>query len=294
MDDKYIRFGFDRVLNVEKLITVFYVEFSRNFKFDGESHNFWEMVYVDRGEILCTANERSFVLKGGELTFHKPNEFHALSSNGGSAPNVSIITFECTSRAMKYFEGKIFPLSSEERAMLSLLFREALSAYQMVDKRNPLIQRLEKTENPPFGSSQMTKNLLEIFLISLHRNTDVLSKKNRYQYKVNGIDIPYQVKEIIDLLHASVYKKLTVTDIARELGKSVSSIKSLFELYRPGGIMNYYNSLKIEEAKRLIRRGEHNFSEIASLLQFDTPQYFSICFRRYERMSPQEYKRSIL
>ena len=178
--------------------------------------------------------------------------------------------------------------------MLSLLFREALSAYQMVDKRNPFIQRLEKTENSPFGSSQMTKNLLEVFLISLHRNTDVFAKKNRYQYKVDGIDIPYQVKEIVDLLHASVYKKLTVTDIARELGKSVSSVKSLFELYRPGGIMNYYNFLKIEEAKRLIRRGEHNFSEIASLLQFDTPQYFSICFKRYERMSPQEYKGSIL
>ena len=294
MSDNYIRFGFDKVINIEKLITVFYMEFSKDFKFDGESHDFWEMVYIDRGEMLCTADERSFVLKGGELTFHKPNEFHSLSSHGSTAPNVSIITFECKSAAMKYFAGKIFRPSSEERAILSLLFREALSAYEMVDKRNPLIQKLKKIENPPFGGSQMTKNLLEVFLISLHRSTDVLAKRKRYQYKVDGIDIPYQVKELVDLLHASVYKKLTVGDIARELGKSVSTVKGLFELYRQGGIMNYYNSLKIEEAKRLIRRGEYNFSEIASLLQFDTPQYFSICFRRYARMSPQEYKRSIL
>ena len=178
--------------------------------------------------------------------------------------------------------------------MLSLLFSEALSAYQMVDKRNPLVQRLQKTENPPFGSSQMTKNLLEAFLISLHRSTDAFAKRSRYQYKINGIDIPYGVKEIIDTLAASVYKKLTVEQLARELGKSVSSVKSLFAQYRSGGIMNYYNSLKIEEAKRLIREGKHNISQIASALQFDTPQYFSICFRRYARMSPQEYKRSIL
>ena len=65
MNDKYIRFGFDKVLNVEKLITVFYMEFSKDFKFEGESHDFWEMVYIDRGEMLCRADERSFVLKGG-------------------------------------------------------------------------------------------------------------------------------------------------------------------------------------------------------------------------------------
>lgn len=294
MEDKFIRYGFDKVFNVEKLITVFYMEFSKDFRFGGEWHDFWEMVYIDKGEMICTADKREFVLKSGELVFHKPNEFHAIRSGENSAPNLSIITFECKSRAMKHFEGKIFPLTGEERALLSLLFREGLSTYRMADKNNPLIQKLEKIENPPFGGSQMTKNLLEIFLISLSRNTDVLAKRSRYQYKVNGVDIPYPVKEILDLLEKNVYGKLTVTDVANGLGKSVSTVKNLFSLYRGGGIMSYYNYLKIEEAKRLIREGEHNFAEIASLLQFDTPQYFSICFRRYERMSPIEYKKSIL
>jgi hypothetical protein len=67
--DKYLRFGFDRVIIVEKLITVFYMEFSKNFAFEGESHDFWELVYVDRGEILCTGGERSFVLKAARLRF---------------------------------------------------------------------------------------------------------------------------------------------------------------------------------------------------------------------------------
>lgn len=58
--------------------------------------------------------------------------------------------------------------------------------------------------------------------------------------------------------------------------------------------MHYYNFLKIEEAKRLIREGNCNFGQIATLLQFDTPQYFSMCFKRFVHMSPQEYKKSIL
>lgn len=294
MKDNFIRYSFDKVLNVEKLITLFYAEFSKDFTYEGERHDFWEMVYVDRGEVICTADKRKFELKNGELTFHKPNEFHAIRAGGNSAPNVSIITFQCKSRVMHDFEGKIFRPTAEEKALLSMLFREGLSAYQLVDKNNPLLQKLIKLEGAPFGSSQMTKNLLEIFLISLHRNTDVLTKKSRYHYKVGGISIPFQVKEIVDLLEKNIYGRLTVEDVAKELGKSVSSVKNLFAMYREGGIMRHYNRLKIEEAKKLIREGNLNFTQIAAQLQFDTPQYFSICFKRFVHMSPQEYKKSIL
>ena len=290
----FIKHRFDKVINIEKLITVFYMEFSKDFVNDGEQHDFWEMVYIDRGEALCTGGKRKFVLKSGELTFHKPNEFHAIRAAGDTAPNVSIITFECKSRAMRYFEGKIFPLGGEEKALISMLFREGISTYTLVDPKNPLLQQMQRLEDAPFGSSQMTKNLLEIFLIRLHRKEGAFAKKSRYHYKVNGIDIPFPVKEILDLLQKNVYGSLSIADIARHLGKSESTVKNLFSLYQSGGIMHYYNFLKIEEAKRLIREGNCNFGQIATLLQFDTPQYFSMCFKRFVHMSPQEYKKSIL
>jgi len=294
MKDNFIRHGFEKVFNVEKIITVFYMEFSKDFRYDGERHDFWEMVYIDRGEMICTADKRQFVLKGGELTFHKPNEFHNLSGNASAAPNVSILTFECRSKAMKDFEGKIIRLSAEEKALLSMLFEEGISAFRLVDEKNPLLQQLKKVQNAPFGSSQMTKNLLEIFLIKLHRNKDVLSKRKRYNYKVNGVEIPHDVKEILDVLENNLYNRLTVRDVARAVSKSVSTVKNLFALYKPNGIMRYYNYLKIEEAKKLIREGKYNFTQISELLGFDTPQYFSGCFKRFTRMSPLEYKNSII
>lgn len=293
MKDNITRISFDKVLNVEKIITIFYMELSKSFHYDGESHDFWEMVYIDKGEMVCTADHRRYILKNGEMTFHKPGEFHNLSGNNDVAPNVSIITFECKSRAMKHFEGKIFKLNSEEKTLLSTLFSEGLSAYELEDKRNPLLQRLKKITPSPFGSSQMTKNLLEIFLIKLYRNTDVVTQKMRESYLIDGIDIPYNVKEIIDFLKNNLYGKLTVLDVAKHLGKSESSIKMLFSQYRNGGIIKYYNSLKIKEARRLIREGKLNMTQIADLLGFDNPQYFSKCFKMFTNMTPSEYKRSI-
>ena len=294
MKDNFIRHGFSSVFRVEKLITIFYMELSKDFYYEGESHDFWEMVYIDKGEMLCTADKSQFILKSGELTFHKPNEFHNLSGNKNTAPNVSILTFECKSREMKQFEGKIFRLDAEEKALLSMLFAEGLSCFQLEDPNNPLLQRLEKLPDAPFGSEQMVKNLLEIFFIKLHRHKETVTKKSRLNYRVNGINVPTEVKKILDYIDQSLYERLSISVIANAMGKSESTIKSLFSLYQTGGIINYCNGLKIKEARKLIREGNYNFAQISNLLHFDTPQYFSKCFKKYTKMTPSEYQRSII
>lgn len=295
MSDNFIqKVSFDKVFNIDKIITIFYMELAKNFYHDGESHDFWEMVYIDKGEMICTADKNRFVLKSGEMTFHKPNEYHNLSGDNSVAPNVSIITFECRNKAMEYFEGKIFRLDPEEKLMLSMIFTEGLSCYRLTDENNPLVQKIEKIENAPFGSSQMTKNLLEIFLIKLCRHTDIVTKKMRTSYVIDGVDVPYNIKEILDFLNNNVYGKITVGDVAKMVGKSESTVKQLFSRYRKNGIMKYYNSLKIKEAKRLIREDKYNLTQISDMLHFDNPQYFSRCFKTFAKMTPTEYKKSIM
>ena len=294
MKDNFTRLSFEKIFNVDKIITIFYMELSKNFYYEGEKHDFWEMVYIDKGEMICTADDKRFVLKSGEMTFHKPNEFHNLSGDSSVAPNVSILTFECKSRAMKHFEGKIFRLNAEEKSLLSTLFSEGLSCYQLEDARNPLLQKLKVIEPSPLGSSQMTKNLLEIFLIKLCRNTDVVTKEMRQSYVIDGVDVPYNVMEILDYLKEHIYGKVTIRGLAKHLDKSESTVKQLFAQYRDGGIIRYYNALKIKEARKLIREGKYNMTQISDMLQFDNPQYFSKCFKAVTNMTPSEYKASIM
>ena len=294
MLDNFVRHSFSSVFKVDKIITMFYMELSKDFYYDGESHDFWEMVYIDKGEMVCTADKSKFTLKSGELTFHKPNEFHNLSGNQNTAPNVSIITFECKSREMKHFEGKIFRLDAEEKAFFSMLFSEGLSCFKLVDTLNPLLQKLEKIPDAPLGSEQMVKNLLEIFLIKLRRHKETITKKSRRNYHINGMDIPRDVKEILDYIDEHIYEKLNVHAIAKALGKSESTVKNLFSIYHSGGIMQYCNAQKIKEAKKLIREDRYNFAQIATMLHFDTPQYFSKSFKKFAKMTPSEYKQSII
>ena len=295
MEDKITNFGFQKIFNVSNIITMFYMELPKNFSYGGEKHDFWEMIYIDKGEVICTAGENRFTLKSGEMAFHKPNEYHNHSGNNTVAANISILTFQCHSKAMRHFENMIFRLTAEEKALLSALFTEGLSCFSLKDPTNPLLPDNMCLNSPqPFGGSQMIKNLLEIFLIRLCRNQDTLPKAMRQNIVIDGMDVPYSVKEILYYLQNNVYGSITVADVAKAVGKGESTVKKIFALYRKNGMMKHYNGLKIKEAKKLIREGRYNITQISDLLCFDTPQYFCKCFKASTNMTPTEYKRSIV
>lgn len=292
--DNFIKHSLPPVLQIKTLITVFYMELSKDFSYEGEQHDFWEMVYIDKGNMLCTTDKNQFTLKSGEVTFHKPNEYHNLSGDGKTAPYVSILTFECDSPAIEQFDGKILRLNAEEKRLLSMLMSEGLSCFEMEQPDNPLIQNLRILPDAPFGGLQTVKNLLEIFLISLYRHTDSLSKQSRQFIHIDGVDVSFEIKELLDILQNNLYGRLTIGEIARQVGKSESTVKTLFHRFHPGGIIQYYNALKIQEAKHLIRENRHTLSQIAELLCYDSAQYFSKCFRDATHMTPSEYKKSIM
>ena len=294
MKDNSTRIGFERLFNVTELFTIFYMELSNHFSNEGERHNYWELIYVDKGELLCSTQDKRFLLKSGDMTFHKPGEYHSHTGSSSTAPNVSVISFACKSPAMKQLEGKIFRLSAQEKSLLSTLFAEGIACYRLADEHDPLRHALRPVSPAPLGGSQMIKNILEQFLILLCRSTDAVEKDTRQSFVIDGVDVPYDVKELLDYLNDHIYGSITIADLARHLDRSQSSVKQLFARYRPGGVIRFYNALKIREARRLIREGRYNMAQIADMLRFDSPQYFSKCFRQVTNMTPSQYKASIL
>ena len=87
MRPAYVKTKPQTLFSVSRIVTIHYYEFDRRFVFGGESHDFWEVVYVDKGEITAVAEETPHVLKHGDIIFHKPDEWHTLYANGEIAAN---------------------------------------------------------------------------------------------------------------------------------------------------------------------------------------------------------------
>ena len=112
-------------LHITQIITIHYFEYTNTYHFHGESHDFWEFLCVDKGEVTVTAGEKKLTLQQGQIIFHEPNEFHNVQANGKIAPNLVVISFSCDSSCMKQFCNLITTISETEKTFLDQIISEA-------------------------------------------------------------------------------------------------------------------------------------------------------------------------
>lgn len=280
-------------LQIEKIFTIHYFEYMNDFSFSGESHNFWEFLCVDKGEVIVTAGNRQLSLKKDDVIFHQPEEFHALHSNGKIAPNLVVISFECTSPFMNFFAGRIMNVTESERNLLAQIILEARELFDTpID--DPYVTRMDRVEKPPFGCEQMIKIHLEQFLLQLARRYG-----NRYQHPKKSRAL--NQKSDSDDLHARILNYLetrldtqvTIEQICRDNLIGRSQLQKLFRDKNNCGIIHCFSAMKIDAAKEMIRTQKLNFTQIADTLGYTSVHYFSRQFKKLTGMTPSEYASSI-
>ncbi|MBQ7037398.1 MAG: AraC family transcriptional regulator [Clostridia bacterium] len=278
-----------RIFNISDIYTVHYFEYEKNYAFKGESHDFWEIVYVDKGEIEIDMGDEKHVLSQGHAVFHQPNEYHNLRANGIVAPNLVIISFSCKSPAMDFFRKRILPISDIEKHLLATIVKEATRSFSS-PLDNTFLEKLERRKEESLGSEQMISLSLEHLLISLHRNFDGIRRISSTLKQGPDQDL---LGNVLSFLQENICEKLTFSDITKAANTSPTTLKTLFKEQVGEGVMTHFTKMKFAVAKTMIREGNYNISQIASHLGFDTIHLFSRRFKQIEGMSPTEYGRSV-
>lgn len=285
----YIKTQLKNLINVTKIVTIHYYEFDKNFSFAGESHDFWEMVYVDKGQVVVKSEKNEIVLTQGDVIFHEPNEFHAIKA-WNSEPNFFVISFVCNSPAMVYFKKFHTKLNKILKPFISAIIQESEATY-VIPKNNPDLKMLTKKENAIIGGEQLIKTYLEQLLILLIRD---ITKAEKMEVLLSKESMQNHLIVAIKAFVESNYeKRFQIADICNELGYSKSYLCKLFQEQTGNTIADYAVRRKISHAKQLIRENNLNFSQISEKLSFDNPQYFSRVFKRITKMSPTEFKQTL-
>lgn len=288
---KYCITPVEDMISIKGIVTIHYFEFASNYVFQGEKHDFWEFLYVDKGEVEITADVKGYKLQKGDIVFHKPNEFHSVWANGRIAPNIIVVSFECRSPRMDFFENKILALSAQSRNILAEILKEGRNTFKnnFSGPYNKLIKRsTEKT-----CSEQLVKIYLELLLLQIMREDNSVQNKDRLYSAAKERVEEDTINNIIDYMENNTCKCLSFNDICSKFYMGKTRLKTMFKAACGMGVMEYFMDLKIDEAKRLIREGKKNFTEISQDLSFNSLYYFSRCFKKHTGMTPTEYAASI-
>ena len=286
-----------QVIKIDWIIMVHYFEYTAELAFSGESHNFWEFVYVVDGSVLIEADGAPHILKKGEVIFHQPNGFHTIRSYNGSCPKLIIISFVSDSPAMDEFRHKQVTVNPEDSKLLVNLLKEAQRAFS-TKLHTPMDNAyLTSNQDAPFGSEQLVGLYLQHFLICLirHSNPEILSHTSTFRF---DSQLPHsqnpRVEETIQLLSHNITRPLQMRDICYTIGISRSRLQQLFNLEFQCGVMEFFLRLKATAAKQMLLQKDSNITDIAEELGFSSPAYFSAFFKKYFGCTPSQYRKATL
>ena len=133
---KYYKYKIENLLLISKIVTIHYFELRSGFRSIGESHDFWEMVYADKGTVICELDDERVVIKEGEVIFHKPNEYHTHLTPEDAGASIFIISFVCKSEAVHFFENKKMTLGKDLLKYIYMLIEESRITFDLRDTSN--------------------------------------------------------------------------------------------------------------------------------------------------------------
>ena len=270
---------------------IYYFEFGKDFSHPPERHDYWEMVYVDSGKVNAITNGKARTLSQGEVIFHRPGELHAHVSNKKDPNCMLVISFATKSPAMRFFHRKIFMLDKTAKTLLTLFIGEARGALGSIpsDYANPQI--------PDFRAHTTSLQLLECylteFLLILRRRATDDSAAIKLTSDSRELAESSIVELIKSYMKENVYASISLSDVCTKFFMGKSQLCMLFSEHVGQSPMDYYNKLKIREAKSLLLTKSYSITGISDMLGYSSIHNFSRAFKAHVGSSPTEYLKKL-
>ena len=287
---EFVLKSFKMDLKITRLANIHYFEFTSNYHTVNDSHEFCELVYVDKGNIEISSDHYTGILYQNQMILHGANQNHSLTCNEEIAPNIIIIGFECKSEALDGLTRSPLTLTEDLQKMLAEIIKEARAVY-LPPYNVPNLKNMKKRKEFAFGADQLIKNYLQIFLIKCLRlfeetkSSSIASKKEDVEKS--------QIYEVKRYLDENYRQKITLEELCFLFNTNKTSLSVHFKQAFDKTIIEYLNALRIKNTKALLREGKYTLTQIADLMHMSSVHYLTALFKKHTGMSPTEYLRSM-
>lgn len=288
----------DPIFRVEELYTLYYFQHKSGYRFTGESHDFWEIIYVDNGRASGINGSEPYRLEQGQMIFHHPNVFHNFRAGDFQTDisedcDIIVISFSGALEALEDFNDNIFTLTVRERQLFKQILEEAEQMYGKSVGKN-FIYNKENPQAPELvpGAKQMIANLLEQLLLSLYRKQRN-SPSEVQPLPLSSLGYEYQIiRQVIAFLNENLYNNMNFTDVVDHFNISETQLKKMFREVTGYSVMQYYRRCVISRIEYHIQQQDLNFTQLSDLFHFSSIHYFSKFYKRETGRTLKEFLKS--
>ena len=274
-------YGINELVKIDSMYSLSTPIYEHGYNFAGETHNFWECVYVKRGSIEVSADDRILHLEAGQIVFHKPLELHKFYVDSPDGTELLIFSYDLVGDIQQSLADRAFTLDEKQSVFIKGI-EECIDAQT---DPNALYTRryIELFEKVP-NLSQKIVSYLKLLFLSLAENgcqsEQILSREAKL------------FRDAINYMNDSISVGISVNELAERLNISTSTLKRLFDKYAGMSVHKYFTAIKMNTATSLLSSGL-SVGTVAERLGFSSSAYFSAVFKRETGKIPSAINKEI-
>ena len=254
-----------------KLLYISTSKFGNDWNSKMHTHFYAELFYITHGKGTFTVENDSFNVMEDDLVIVNPNVEHTEKSLNESPLEYIVLGIE----------GLDF-----------LFHRNSYNNYRVFNYRayrqefmfyfKALLKEIEKKS---LQYEVVCYNLLEVLIINMQRHTDFsISVTASKQHNKECA----RIKRYID---ANYTEDIALDSLAEMAHLNKYYLIHAFKCENGLSPINYLIKRRIIESKYFLSNTNHSISQIACILGFSSPSYFSQSFKKLEGQSPNKYRK---
>ncbi len=249
---------------------------------DVHMHSFWELFYLQEGNLTITTDNQIFKLSKNQAILIPPNSYHSTKFDSGSVKTSIFFAFE----KIKTKDDE--PLFDDVHRMFS-----QCGFHQLTD---PYIGHLLELFFENYDSNKTGK---------LWRLRSTITELIFYLYDSVKGDIPichqlpmeqntywlykYAIDRLLDIHYAN---DISLEELSSKLSVSPQYITRIISSAYGKSFNTLKLELKIRNAKKLLRETKLTVNEVGLQIGYTSFRGFLSAFQKYEGCTPSEYRKN--
>ncbi|MFH0796776.1 MAG: helix-turn-helix domain-containing protein [Candidatus Omnitrophota bacterium] len=263
-------------------------------------HEFLEMVYVWRGTAVHHINRKRIPVEAGDIFFISMHDHHGYEHvdnlqlvNILFAPSLLGSGFFRQSVGRKKTDYPLFGFAFLSPLMQSSMWHLHLVGMSALRVRELIETMAAEFQKKPGGYRERIERDMVDFLI-------IVSREYALQ-KVQSLDVREQIgyyrrkfEQALDFMKQNYSSEISLGKVASIACFNPNYFSELFHKFAGTTFSRYLNTLRIQEAARLLATTELKIEAVARRCGFNTYQHFKRVFRNTFQTSPSEYRKKVL
>ena len=246
-------------------------------------HVEWEIILPIKGDVTHYINGRPVPLPPGRMLLSKPYDFHEIANNGES----------------EYEHYDLYLSSEHMKRICDFISPDVYSAMSQTE-RFPTIEIDEHFRSVAFGEIEELLSLQTVsptspYALALYDALlfSVVSAFIREELRQAEI-VPGWLTELLATINSRAMMGRSIREIVETTFYTHGRLCTLFKKYMGCTLVGYVTTVRMEQAKNLLRDKDLSVLDICGKVGYDSLSHFIKLFRAHTGETPNQYRKNVL